>query len=53
MMIVQTYQSWASTTYQIYQGVGGDKKTSQGSSSRNKDLQAKIGESSDLERCCI
>ena len=38
---------------QIYKGIGGHKKTSQGSGSRNKDLQTQIGESSNFERCCI
>lgn len=38
---------------QIYKGIGGHQETSQGSSSRDKDLQAEIGESSNTERCCI
>lgn len=38
---------------QIHKGFGGHKKASQGSSSRDKDIQAEIGESSDFERCCI
>jgi hypothetical protein len=45
--------TWSCIIEQIHKGIGGDKKTSQGSGSRNKNLQAEIGESSNFERCCI
>lgn len=40
-----------SCTEQIHKGTWGYKETSQGSSSRDKDLQAETGKSSNSERC--
>jgi hypothetical protein len=42
-----------SCTEQIHKGTGGYKETSQGSSSRDKDLQAETGKSSNVERCSL
>lgn len=38
---------------QLHKGTGGYKETSQGSSSRNKDLQAETRKSSNSERCSL
>ncbi|XP_027924793.1 DNA repair protein RAD50-like [Vigna unguiculata] len=37
----------------IHQGIGSYKETSQGAGSRDKDLQAQTGTSSNSQRCCL